>query len=227
MFRLYVRISLILLCLVCLVLLTVMAVRVGSTATALVYSQFARAQGRYFVYVDPLTGIHARVQRPYEDMEIVPNRSLSPDGQTYVAAYPTIDGVDLFAFDMGAGTYRQLTSAAAFDGVGQRGMRSNTYPVWSPDGEWIAFVSSDLRASVDVFVISADGQRLLRVARDVSTPGPLLLRWGRLEERPFQPLPLLLTLFILAGLAYPRRSQPPGTTEPIAIKEKISTSWQK
>ena len=204
MFRLYLRISVLLFCVACTVITAVMAVRLGSTPTALVYSQFERGWGRYYIYVDPITGIHARVLRPYDDIEMAGNRLLSPDGQTYVTTYPTIDGVDVFVYDTGAGTFRQLTQAATFDGVGHSGMRSNTYPVWSPDGEWIAFISSDLRTSVDVFVISADGETLLRVARDVSTLGPLMLRWGRLQERPFQPIPVLAALFILAAVVYPR-----------------------
>jgi hypothetical protein len=204
MFRLCLRISLMFLCVTCMAVTAVMALRAGSTPTALMYSQFERALGRYLVYVDPLRGIYARQFRPSDEIGNVANRSLSPDGTTYVAAYPTTSGVDLFAFDMGAGTYRQLTQSTAFNAVEQNAMRSNTFPVWSPDGEWIAFISSDLRAGVGVFVISANGETLLRAARDVSTPGPLLLRWGSFKERPFQPLPLLILIFILAAIVYPK-----------------------
>jgi hypothetical protein len=76
-------------------------------------------------------------------------------------------------------------------------MRSNTYPVWSPDGAWIAFISSDRMANMDIYLISPSGDELRRVARDVSTPAPLQIRWGGFQERPFDGLPLLGVITIL------------------------------
>ena len=97
------------------------------------------------------------------------------------------------------GTVRQLTKIHTFPPVGHvlNQMRANTYPVWSPDGTWIAFISSDFTANMDIYVISPDGADLRRVARDVGTPAPLQLRWSSFQERHYEPTMLLGMIAIL------------------------------
>lgn len=201
MFRLYLRLTLLLAWITCAAAAAMLLPRAYYTPTALVYSQFRQGTGYYFVYVDVLHGIRARHIEPRENVRVTSERAMSPDGKTYVAAYPTLHGVDLFAIEMEAGVYRQLTETGMFDNSAST-MRSNTYPVWSPDGEWIAFVSSNA-IQVDIYIISATGDILKRVARDVSSPAPLQLRWGSFRERRFDPLPLVIVLALGAWI-YPK-----------------------
>jgi hypothetical protein len=149
----------------------VLTTRTDSTPTALVFSQFRHGMGRYYVYLDPMRGISARQFRPLHDVTPFQDRPLSPDGTALITVRPTVGGVDLFVLEIPEGTQRQLTRLEAFPPVHHsfNQMRSNTYPVWSPDGAWIAFISSDRMANMDIFLISPDGEELRRVAHDVST----------------------------------------------------------
>ena len=68
--------------------------------------------------------------------------SISPDGSTIVLSYKG----DIYTVPASGGRATRLTSSSAYDG----------YPVWSPDGELIAF-SSDRCGSLDVFVMPGEG----------------------------------------------------------------------
>ena len=68
--------------------------------------------------------------------------AISPDGQTIVFSYKG----DLFTVSSGGGQARQLTTNAAYDAI----------PVWSPDGQQIAF-ASDREGSMDVYVMNRQG----------------------------------------------------------------------
>ena len=63
------------------------------------------------------------------------NPSLSPDGQQLAAdiADPIASNVDVWTFDLGAGTSGRFTFGAL----------EETTPVWAPDGGRIAYGSSD------------------------------------------------------------------------------------
>ena len=68
--------------------------------------------------------------------------SISPDGSTIAFSYKG----DIFTVSSQGGEARQLTTNEAFDGN----------PIWSPDGENIAF-NSDREGSLDIYVISRKG----------------------------------------------------------------------
>ena len=68
--------------------------------------------------------------------------AISPDGRQIVFSYKG----DLFTVNSQGGQARQLTTNAAYD----------AYPVWSQDGQQIAF-ASDREGSMDVYVIPATG----------------------------------------------------------------------
>ena len=86
---------------------------------------------------------------------------ISPDG-TRVAYTVTETDFDQDAYvtqvwlaDAAAGTSIQLT----------RGKKSATGPSWSPDGRWIAFVSSRVDDKSQIFVISPDGGEAIQMTR--------------------------------------------------------------
>ena len=68
--------------------------------------------------------------------------AISPDGSTIVFSYQG----DLFTVPVSGGNARQLTTNAAYD----------SQPVWSPDGQQIAFTSAR-EGSLDVYLINKEG----------------------------------------------------------------------
>ena len=84
--------------------------------------------------------------------------TISPDGQTIAFSYKG----DLFTVAVQGGSAYQLTSNAAYD----------SYPVWSPDGQSIAFASAR-EGSLDVYLISKDGGTPKRLTTDSGNETPL------------------------------------------------------
>ncbi len=84
--------------------------------------------------------------------------AISPDGQTIAFAYKG----NLFTVPATGGQAHQITSNAAYDGL----------PVWSPSGKKIAF-ASDREGSLDIWIITADGEQLTRLTTHSGTETPL------------------------------------------------------
>lgn len=205
MLRLCLRVIPPLLCLTFAVCSLMLLARIGITPTALVYSQFEAGIGRYYVYVDTARAMRTPVLRAAHDPEAGQGRPVSPDGTMSVSTRPTAQGVDLYIRVAGDGVPRRLTRRDAFvSGDLTSDMRSNTYPVWSPDGEWLAFISSDSSAQMDIYIIRPDGSGIRRLASDVGTPTPLEMRWGSFQERPVDVPVLVLIDTVLALLIFPK-----------------------
>lgn len=84
--------------------------------------------------------------------------AISPDGKTVAFAYRG----DIFTVPTNGGTAKQITSNSAFD--------SN--PVWSPNGQHIAF-ASNREGSMDVWVMDADGGVPHRITTNSGNELPL------------------------------------------------------
>ena len=84
--------------------------------------------------------------------------AISPDGQTIAFSYKG----DLFTVSSQGGKANLLTSNAAYD----------AYPVWSPDGQSIAFASAR-EGSLDVYLISKNGGTPRRLTTDSGDETPL------------------------------------------------------
>ena len=84
--------------------------------------------------------------------------AISPDGKTIAFSYKG----DIFTVSSLGGTAHQLTSNAAYD----------AYPVWSPDGQQIAFASAR-EGSLDVYVVGKDGGTPKRLTTDSGNETPL------------------------------------------------------
>ena len=172
---------------------------------ALVFSRFEGERGRYLVYVDAASGAALARRTPLQasDVAALPfdPEPRSPDGARTVLPRITGDGVDLFIADA-SGVLTQLTNLSAFP-PGPRDdwrMRSNTYPLWSPDGQWISFLSAGTDGRLDLYRVRPDGTDLRMLYADVTTPTPLNLRWVALPESAF-PVWLLLGVWLLPGVA--------------------------
>jgi hypothetical protein len=205
MLRLYLRLIPLFLGLTLVLCGVALLARIGTTPTALVYSQFKAGVGRYYVYVDTTRGMRTPVLRAAHDPVAGQGRPVSPDGTMSVSTRPTANGVDLYIRVAGDGIPRRLTRWDAFTtGNLTNDMRSNTYPVWSPDGEWVAFISSDSSAQMDIYVIRPDGSGIRRLASDVGTPTPLEIRWSSFQELPLDLAALALIGAVLALMVYPK-----------------------
>lgn len=68
--------------------------------------------------------------------------SISPDGSTIAFCYKG----DIYTVPSTGGNARQLTTNPAYD----------THPIWSPDGQQIAFASAR-QGSMDIYIVSKDG----------------------------------------------------------------------
>ena len=84
--------------------------------------------------------------------------AISPDGETIAFSYKG----DLFTVGVHGGTAHQVTSNDAYD----------AYPVWSPDGQSIAFASAR-EGSLDVYVIGKQGGTPKRLTTDSGNETPL------------------------------------------------------
>ena len=84
--------------------------------------------------------------------------AISPNGEAIAFSYKG----DLFTVSSRGGTAHQLTSNAAYD----------AYPVWSPDGQNVAFASAR-EGSLDVFIVSKDGGTPKRLTTDSGNETPL------------------------------------------------------
>ncbi|MBL8148128.1 MAG: PD40 domain-containing protein [Anaerolineae bacterium] len=182
--------------------LLVLGITRGASSSGLVFSQFEQGRGQYFVYLDPYRTLtvsrYAAIHGTEAANALREVASRSPDGSRSVIPRVTEDGVDLFIAGMDGGLTR-LTQRSDFasDMPGVAEMRSNTYPLWSPDGQWISFVSTfPEQEGVDLYLVSAEGTALRRIYANVVTPTPLSLRWIAAPGEPFSPW---LALSALAG----------------------------
>ena len=90
-----------------------------------------------------LTATHAQ-----EQIKWLRASSISPDAKTIAFEYKG----DIYTVGINGGEARRLTTHRAYDG----------YPLFSPDGKWIAF-TSERYGSMDVFIISPNGGKPIRL----------------------------------------------------------------
>ncbi|MCB9451100.1 MAG: PD40 domain-containing protein [Anaerolineaceae bacterium] len=138
----------------------------------LAFDQFEPGVGRTVVYADPLYGLTRTLGRGETTERAVDTPvPVSASADVTVRAFPVNGNVELFLV-WPDGRRQQLTVPDSFADA-----HHNTAPVWSPDGSWIAFISSHGQADMDVYVIRPDGSGLQRIAQDVGSLMPLRLRW--------------------------------------------------
>lgn len=192
-------------------MLLTLGVSRGVPPSALVFSRFDGERGQYYVYLDPYLGVSLDRDVPAHDGETTgmpPEPApLSPDGSRTVMPRVTEDGVDLFVSDTG-GRLTRLTHRSDFATASTSAgdMRSNTYPLWSPDGQWISFVSTrPQQEGVDLYLVSAEGSALRRVYANLTTRSPLGLRWIAVSGELFSPwLALAALVGVVAAGGYLR-----------------------
>ncbi|MGB0386588.1 MAG: thioredoxin domain-containing protein [Ardenticatenaceae bacterium] len=84
--------------------------------------------------------------------------NLSPDGTRILFMANTAVDPDIFVVDVATSEAKNITNQPGFD----------SQPIWSPDGEQIAFVTDRDGGNVDLWLMNADGSNPRRLAE---TPG--------------------------------------------------------
>lgn len=79
--------------------------------------------------------------------------ALPSDGEVAYMVYDNPINPDIYLHDIGRGVRHNLTAHPAYDGA----------PAWSPDGEWIAFLSDRERGN-QVFIMNASGGDVRRLS---------------------------------------------------------------
>ena len=132
----------------------------------------------------------------------LPDRVTTGANRFSVSPITTPTGTDLFVISNTQRTIRQLTQIDDFPPAAAplNTRRYNTYPQSSPDGGWIAFLSSDALSKRDLYLIRFDGSDLRRIASDTGAATPLVV-WKPIPEADFAPTLLLFLLPPLAGLS--------------------------
>lgn len=87
--------------------------------------------------------------------------AISPDGSTIAFSYKG----DIFTVPATGGRAYQVTTNPAHD----------TRPVWSPDGQHIAF-ASDRQGSMDVYIVSKDGGIPTRLTTHSGSETPITFK---------------------------------------------------
>ena len=105
-----------------------------------------------------LAALSASVATAQETPLWLRQAAISPDGSTIAFSYKG----DIYTVSSKGGEARQLTTNEAFDGN----------PVWSPDGQKIAF-NSDREGALDIYVISSKGGSPKRLTTTPVTEKPM------------------------------------------------------
>ncbi len=88
---------------------------------------------------------------------------ISPDGRQIATSFSEGNGRDVWIFDLESDSFARLTDDGNY----------NQAPVWTPDGQWITFISNPSREKVDLYRKRADGAsgvEHLTTARPSSSP---------------------------------------------------------
>jgi hypothetical protein len=113
-----------------------------------------------------IVSAHSLVLRRLTDNSVRDaNPSFSPDGTQIVYTSAPEQVNHLYIMDLNTGASRLLTSLPA------------DKPIWSPDGQWIAFITTSLDSNGDIWLIRPDGTDAQAVTMGIARDDSLV--WVR------------------------------------------------
>ncbi|MEO8607623.1 MAG: hypothetical protein ABI690_07065 [Chloroflexota bacterium] len=122
----------------------------------------------------------------------------APDGRQ-VMTVQSGGNFDLFLTELD-GTQRQLTHFTDFlvTGGERASRRANQYPSWSPDGTWIAYISSNVSGRLDLYAVHPDGSAMHHLGDRIRVGAPYTPRWVTFDSE----LPTLWLLVSVANITF-------------------------
>jgi hypothetical protein len=151
--------------------------RLGGMTLAMQYGQ-ASLNGNATIYflVDVQRGLRLRQDQPL-DTTLSANRETAFDGRRVVSAQRG-GNIDLFVI-ASDGVWQPLTHFSDFSPARTErdARRANLYPAWSPDGQWIAFVSADVNGRLDLYAVRPGSVDLRQLGEHIRVVTPFPPRW--------------------------------------------------
>jgi hypothetical protein len=177
----------------------ILLARLGGTTLALQYGQAnLKDSGFTFYFVaDVQRGLRLRQDQPL-DTTTAASRETAADGRRVISAQRG-GNIDLFVVDLD-GVWQPITHFTDFSPARTErdARRANLYPSWSPDGQWIAFVSSDVNGRLDLYAVRPGSTDLRQLGEHIRVVTPFPPRWVTLDTE----LPAAWLIVIAADLLF-------------------------
>lgn len=162
------------------------ALSMGARPMLVEYVQFqSNLRDLDYIYVSLEETRVVRLRRPYVAPS-PPYTSQLPDGRTVITR-STPGNIDLFLQTSADAPLTQLTRFSDFPtrASGRDARRANVMPLWSPDQNWVMFVSADEVGRAEVYALRSDGSDLRRLVERLSltTRNPRRPRWLSVPAR--------------------------------------------
>lgn len=155
----------------------ILLARLGGMTLAMQFGQAPLNNSTIFYFVvDVQRGLRLPQDQPL-DTTISVNRETAADGRRVLSAQRG-GNIDLFVVGSD-GVWQAITHFSDFSPARTErdARRANLYPSWSPDGQWIAFVSADVNGRLDLYAVRPGSTDLRQLGEHIRVVTPFPPRW--------------------------------------------------